>query len=340
MKKSSLTIFRIIVSLFLILILCSNHPVAQAAEKKVINAQQSITMPRVEGERLNKLLNYVRKSKHPVKNLNTRDLKKLGQESSPYEYSISSQGDLIKSNTSLHSSNQFNSIFLQPKTTDNRVQINPTTSFPYNAIAQIDFTDGTYGYSCTGWFVDHNTVVTAAHCVYNAYNKKFYQGWAVYPAENGTDLPYGGEYTTEAYVSGGWQNTTPPSGESIYYKDVGFDYAVINLSINTNFPNHLSINSSVNVNDDIYSVGYPGDKSFQSNGSYYYYMYRSYGIIGKIESSTITHDAFVTAGMSGGPIMRPNSWGIVSLNSTSSWGPQLAADGPRGLIQQWGSINQ
>ncbi|MCO7126468.1 trypsin-like peptidase domain-containing protein [Sporolactobacillus shoreicorticis] len=204
----------------------------------------------------------------------------------------------------------------------------------------MDFTDGTNGYSCTGWFVDHNTVVTAAHCVYDTYNNKFYDAWYVYPAENGTDLPYGGEATTEAYVSGGWQSANPPDPESVYYLDVAFDYAVINLNTDTDFPNHLSIHTSVNANGNIYSIGYPGDKSFESNGSYYYYMYRSLGTINKIEYSTITHNAYVTSGMSGGPIVSPNDWGIYSLNSTASWGPQLAADGSRGTIQTWSSINQ
>ncbi|MBA2876097.1 trypsin-like serine peptidase [Thermaerobacillus caldiproteolyticus] len=340
MKKAGIVLFS-----FVLLFLIPSISLANKALAATFNEETSkndiyekITFPKIGKERTERLLNYIKSTKKPVKNLSSEDIKKLQQD--PSFTSFSSQGEILKLPFTLESKNSSAISPLQSEAaaTDNRVRINPTTTYPYNAIAQIDFTDGTYGYSCTGWFVDKNTVVTAAHCVYDTYNNKFYQAWYVYPAENGTQLPYGGMASTTAYVTSSWQQATPPDEESIYYKDVQYDFAVINLSSSTNHPNYLTINTNPQVNNSIFSVGYPGDKSFEYNGSYYYYMYGSSGQISKIESNTITHTAYVTSGMSGGPIMLTSNWNAVSLNSTSSWGVAFSTVS-KNFILTWGAQN-
>ncbi|WKB36926.1 trypsin-like serine protease [Terrilactibacillus sp. S3-3] len=162
--------------------------------------------------------------------------------------------------------------------------------------------------SCTGSFIDRNTVLTAVHCVYDSYYHKYYQMWAVYPAENGYDLPYGGESTTTAYTPAGFINSTAPKPGYLSGEQIPYDFAVINLATSTSFPNQLPLAFTSSVNDSIDSVGYPGDKSFKSpSGYYYYYMYKSSGKIVNKFSGIIEHNAYVTSGMSGGPVMNPNN---------------------------------
>jgi glutamyl endopeptidase len=345
MKKARIVLFSLVLSFLLSGMSLANKTLAatfnEATSKNDI--YEKITRPKIGKERTERLLNYIKSTKKPVKNLSSEDLKKIQQD--PSITSFSSQGEILKLPFTLESKNlesknssAISSLPIQTAATDNRVRINPTTTYPYNAIAQIDYTDGTYGYSCTGWFVDRNTVVTAAHCVYDTYNNKFYQAWYVYPAENGTQLPYGGMASTTAYVTSSWQLANPPDADSIYYKDVQYDFAVINLSSSTNHPNYLTINTNPQVNNNIFSVGYPGDKSFEYNGSYYYYMYGSSGKISKIENNTITHTAYVTSGMSGGPIMLTSNWNAVSLNSTSSWGIAFSTVS-KNFILTWGAQN-
>ncbi|MCO7126469.1 hypothetical protein NIE88_11895 [Sporolactobacillus shoreicorticis] len=124
----------------LLLVFYTNPPTAQAKEKTVINNRQKITMPEIKGDRLKRLLKYAKDIDHPVKQLSSSELTKLKKTSSSlHQYSISSQGRLIKSNiasTPFKSSHdQIKSNLFQTLATDNRVRVNPTTSFPYNAIA-------------------------------------------------------------------------------------------------------------------------------------------------------------------------------------------------------------
>lgn len=168
---------------------------------------------------------------------------------------------------------------------------------------------------CLSWYyIDKNTVLTAAHCLYDTYNNVWYKFAYIYPARNGEDnYPYGWVYSTNFYVNSSWINAEPADASSVYYKDVQNDWGIINL--NSNHYYHLNFSTTAAVGDGDYAAGYPADKGT-------YYLYRSLGKITSISGGAIVHSSYVTGGMSGGPIYYTKNGvlGAISINSTHNWG--------------------
>jgi glutamyl endopeptidase len=85
---------------------------------------------------------------------------------------------------------------------DNRVRVNPTTTFPARATVLITrVSGGVERQHCTGWMYSASLVLTAGHCVYNG---SFYTGLRFYPGYNGTTAPYGSCTATQLRASSGW----------------------------------------------------------------------------------------------------------------------------------------
>ena len=74
--------------------------------------------------------------------------------------------------------------------TDNRVRINPTTSYPWRAICALKITaaNGTKWIG-TGWLISPRTVITAGHCVYMHDEGGWAKSIEVIPARNDTTNP-------------------------------------------------------------------------------------------------------------------------------------------------------
>lgn len=280
---------------------------------------------------LEKEYNKYLKQKHkPIKNLSKSELNKLKKAGNPTQ-TVSSNGEIIKGNQDYKKTEATpskSSSMETASTSDNRIKVSNTTSSPYNAMAQIDFRDasGNY-YTCSGTFLDPDTVLTAAHCVYDNWNHQFYTWWNVYPGENGTTIPYGNFSSTSSYTDTGYITSQAPEPGKTYLGTVQYDYAVI--KVNSNHPYSLSTSTSSYIGDNITSYGYPWDLSPQ-NG--YYYLYKSSGVITNISSNALIHTSYVQSGMSGGPILKSNS--IISVNSTASWAPKFTSTS-RGLINTW-----
>lgn len=225
---------------------------------------------------------------------------------------------------------------VQVQATDNRKRINPTTYFPYNAVANLEIRaqDGSW-YACSGWYMDKNTVVTAAHCVYDNYDKEWSDFAFVTPARNGgTGEPYGWTYATDFHVTGEWINAKPSKKGYLNYGDVKHDYAVINVV--DNHSKWFSIRYSNHKNgESVNSTGYPGDKG-------YYFMYSSLGKITQLDTTekVINHNCYVTGGMSGGPIFTSNDGDTtaIGINSTASWSPQLTKS-HYDRLKYWAGLN-
>jgi glutamyl endopeptidase len=104
---------------------------------------------------------------------------------------------------------------------DERKQVHDTTRFPYSAIVALEIAfPRSSSWICTGFLIDADTVVTAGHCVYDA----FEGGWATSitaaPGRNGRSLPFGSASATKLFAVSQWIDAA----------DGEFDYGAIRLS--------------------------------------------------------------------------------------------------------------
>lgn len=132
--------------------------------------------------------------------------------------------------------------------TDERVQVSPTTYWPWVTMGRIDL-------GCTGTIVGPRHVITAGHCVYNIETDTWYYNLSFSPAQDGSYYPFGTIPWSYAITVTGWTNN----------HDRNYDYAMIVLAENIGYTtgymsygydNNLCSNCIVNIN------GYPGDKPF------------------------------------------------------------------------------
>ena len=176
---------------------------------------------------------------------------------------------------------------------DNRVRINPTTTFPWRAICSLKITARNgQRFIGTGWLIAPRTVITAGHCVYmhNA------GGWAssieVIPALNDASRPYGSASSSHLRSTTSWVNS----------RDRNFDYACIILPANarlgdtTGYFGFAVRNDSFLMNAALNLSGYPGDKA---NGNQQWFMAQRPS---SVNSKVITYQIDTFGGQSGAPV--------------------------------------
>ena len=93
---------------------------------------------------------------------------------------------------------------------DDRVMIPDTATIPWRCICHLEviFDNGLKGYG-TGWFAGPDTVITAAHCVWDPHTDERAAEIRMTPGRNGSLGPYGQFISHEYEVLKGWPGSDP-----------------------------------------------------------------------------------------------------------------------------------
>jgi glutamyl endopeptidase len=175
---------------------------------------------------------------------------------------------------------------------DNRVRINPTTTYPWRAICGLKITaQNGSKWIGTGWLISPRTVITAGHCVYMHDQGGWAKSIEVIPALNDAARPYQAASSGNLRSTVGWTQN----------KNRENDYGAIILPSNYR-PGDQTGYFGFGVKDDAYlkaSVlnlsGYPGDKG----GNQQWFMALKPK---SLSSRVITYDIDTMGGQSGAPV--------------------------------------
>ncbi|EKO0699701.1 trypsin-like peptidase domain-containing protein [Staphylococcus pseudintermedius] len=189
--------------------------------------------------------------------------------------------------------------------TDERKKVTSFTSSPIkeNVAIKVEWknSEGNYeGYVASGVMVSKDTVLTAAHVVYDEGRKKIAERITVYSGLYG-NIIRGSAKGIKTYVLKGYTSTL----------DSKYDLAAIKLDTNLgSLTGSLGITSTIALGDKIATAGYPDDKTDRTNSSdLKYYMWRSTGKIMNLDKYRVYYDADTSGGQSGS--------GVWDVKSTS-----------------------
>jgi V8-like Glu-specific endopeptidase len=132
------------------------------------------------------------------------------------------------------------------------------TTYPYKAIGRLVFSVPGGSSSCSASVISpNNIIVTAAHCVYDTVNNRWYSNWVFAPAWRNGSAPYGTFAGNSARVLTAWVNA---SGTLRRY-----DVALIRLSNNsagrpvTYYTGNLGRSWNYNYVQSLFAFGYPSN---------------------------------------------------------------------------------
>jgi len=78
--------------------------------------------------------------------------------------------------------------------------------YPHIWIGRLSFTTPTGTSYCTATSISNNVMLTAAHCLYDTSNNKFYSNWVFTPAYRNGSAPYGSFVASNCSVLTAWVN--------------------------------------------------------------------------------------------------------------------------------------
>jgi glutamyl endopeptidase len=204
--------------------------------------------------------------------------------------------------------------------TDDRVRVDPTTTYPARATVLITFDDG----RCSGWMIGPDTVATAGHCVHTGGpNGSWRTGVVVYPGRNGDSSPYGSCTARTLHTVAGW----------IEGSDDRYDYGAVKLNCSigntTGWYGFFWTTGSL-LNLPTIINGYPGDKPLE--------QWTSTDVVRETDDDRVFYQNDTFAGMSGGPVYYDRSgcgWCSMAIHAYGTYnGPPFSDNNHGTRIRQ------
>jgi glutamyl endopeptidase len=187
---------------------------------------------------------------------------------------------------------------------DDRVRVNPTTTYPARTVAHITFGNGSL---CSGFLIDPNTVATAGHCIERGAGGGFYStsSYRVTPARNGSIAPYGSCGAQTLFTVNGWANNS----------DERYDLGAIKLNCSigntTGWFGYAPLASP--VGKPSLNNGYPGDKPTGT-------QWKSSDKIRAATANQLFYGNDTYGGLSGSPIYRSTGCGGPCASAIHAYG--------------------
>jgi glutamyl endopeptidase len=198
---------------------------------------------------------------------------------------------------------------------DDRVLINPTTSFPWRAICSLRIRTKTgKNFIGTGWLVSPRTVITAGHCLYMHNEGGWAQSIEVIPGRNGALRPYGSGISSSFRSVTGWTTS----------KNRDFDYGAIILPSNyrpgatTGFFGFANLSDASIRAKTLNLSGYPGDKG---GSTQWFHARRPLSVTPR----TINYDIDTFGGQSGSPVWYLENGGRYAVGIHTNGGASNSA---------------
>lgn len=188
--------------------------------------------------------------------------------------------------------------------TDERYKVLDTTTVPYQSVVMLRSVFSstiTYG---TGVVVGKDTILTAAHNIYDVNKGIWASSVVAYPAKSGTTEPYGAYEADDYYMFRVYQ-TNGGAAES--------DIAVVKLKTALDSSiGYLTPVTEVSVGESVQVPGYP----YPFNRGYQ--MYTMFAPVTIVESNLLAYTVDTESGQSGSPVLNSRNQivGIHILGST------------------------
>jgi glutamyl endopeptidase len=203
---------------------------------------------------------------------------------------------------------------------DDRVRVDPTTTFPARATVLITFDGG----RCTGWMIGADTVATAGHCVHTGGpNGSWRTSMVVYPGRNGPASPYGSCTAKRLHSVTGWTQSS----------DDRYDYGAIKLNCSigntTGWYGFFWTTASL-LNLPTIINGYPGDKPLE--------QWQSTDRVRATDTHRVFYQNDTLGGMSGSPVYYNRSgcgWCSMAIHAYGTYnGPPFSTNNHGTRIRQ------
>lgn len=204
---------------------------------------------------------------------------------------------------------------------DSRVIVQNYLADPYKKIVLLKMHFNNFSARGTGAMINKNTVLTAAHNVYNFATKSFADQITVIAGAAQGKLPVGTATVIQKFVPKEWINSASKE----------YDFAVLRLDSNlgdkTGF---FSFSQDVSLNQALQIAGYPGDKEPNT-------LYSGKGKLLKTTEHYLYYDVDTYNGESGSPILNSQNL-IIGVHTTGpggyNYGTRINKE-KLSLIKQW-----